>query len=93
MRNNPEKFRVRIPLEGLTETFKDAIHTNRFLGLQYLWIDSLCILQDDPDDWMRESPSMSSVYGGATINIATSGAVDGSLGCFFDRHTSWRCQI
>jgi hypothetical protein len=93
MRNNFENFRVHIPLEGLSKTFKDAIHTTRFLGLQYLWIDSLCILQDDPDDWTRESSSMSGVYGGATINIAASGAVNGSLGCFFNRHASWRCQI
>jgi hypothetical protein len=84
---------VQIPFKELTKTFKDAIHTTRFLGLQYLWIDSLCILQDDPNDWIRESFSMSDVYGGATINIAASGAVDGSEGCFFDRHTSWRCQI
>lgn len=93
MLNNLEQFQVHIPLEGLSKTFKDAIHTTRFLGLQYLWIDSLCILQDDEDDWIRESASMSGVYGGATINIAASGAVDGSLGFFFDRHASWRCQI
>jgi hypothetical protein len=93
MRSNLEKFRVHIPLERLTKTFKDAIYITRFLGLHYLWIDSLCILQDDPADWIRESSSMSGVYGGATINIAATGAVDGSLGCFFNRHTSWRCQI
>jgi hypothetical protein len=93
MRNKLEKFRVRIPLEELTKTFKDAIHTTRFLGLHYLWIDSLCVLQDDPDDWMRESFSMSGVYGAATINIAASDAVDGSVGCFFGHHTPWRCQI
>jgi hypothetical protein len=93
MRNNVEKFRVRIPLEELTRTFQDAVHTTRFLGIQYLWIDSLCILQDDPDDWRRESSFMSGVYNGSTITIAASGATDRSSGCFFGRHTSWRCQI
>jgi hypothetical protein len=92
-RNNLEQFRVRVPFEALTKSFQDAIYITRYLGLQYLWINSLCILQDDPNDWRKESSSMSSVYGGSTVNIAASSANDGSMGCFFDRYCSGRSQF
>jgi hypothetical protein len=36
---------------------------------------------------------MSSVYGGSTVNIAATSASDGTMGCFFDLHPSWRSQI
>jgi hypothetical protein len=36
---------------------------------------------------------MSSVYGGSLVNIAATGAVDGNGGCFFDRSSTWKCQV
>ena len=71
-----------IPFERLPNTFKHAIEIAQRLGLDYLWIDSLCIIQDDEDDWQKESALMSSVYGGSTITIAASSARDSSQGCF-----------
>ncbi|KAH7393407.1 heterokaryon incompatibility protein-domain-containing protein [Cadophora sp. MPI-SDFR-AT-0126] len=88
-KSNITKFQEKVPVQALTKTFQDAIRITSYLGLQYLWIDSLCIIQDDIDDWHRESPLMSDVYGGSTINIAASSAPDGSHGCFFDRHMFW----
>ena len=41
----------KIPIRTLPRTFRDAILATRRLGLQYKWIDSLCIIQDFPDDW------------------------------------------
>ncbi len=52
------------------------------LGFQYLWIDSLCIIQGDEQDWIAESVKMTSVYAKAFIVIAASGARDGDGGCF-----------
>src|ERR1700760_2111274 len=46
-----ESFRLRIPSEALPKTFKDAIKIAQFFGFRYLWIDSLCILQDSTEDW------------------------------------------
>jgi hypothetical protein len=77
-----EDFMKAIPEEKLTKTFRDAIHITRYLGLQYLWIDSLCIIQLSNLDWRRESALMSSVYGGSAITIAAAGAKDGTKGCF-----------
>jgi hypothetical protein len=47
-----------IPWAGFPKTYQDAIVFTRFLGVKYLWIDSLCIIQDDLDDWARESASI-----------------------------------
>ena len=92
-RNNLESFKSRIPQEALSQTISDSIKIARDLGILYIWIDSLCIIQDDDSDWMRESSLMSSVYGGSSLNIAASGAVDGRSGCFLQRSHTWKCLV
>ena len=83
--NNIGSFLHRIPRNALPKTFRDFIKINRFLGIQYIWIDSLCIVQDDEEDWKAESARMTNVYGEAVLNVAAVGAADGSVGCFFER--------
>jgi hypothetical protein len=51
-----------------------------YLGFKYLWINSLCIFQDDQKDWERESSQIASIYGCLSINSATTGAVAEALG-------------
>jgi len=63
----------------------DAIQVTQTLGIDYIWIDSLCIIQDSPDDWFSESASMSNVYGNSYLNIAATSAADGSHGLFHVR--------
>jgi hypothetical protein len=85
---NLETMQQAIPLELLSKTFQESmVLANRF-GYDYLWIDSLCIIQDDAHDWRHESTLMSSVYGGSSLNIAASHARDGSEGCFSHRPRS-----
>ncbi|PVH84608.1 HET-domain-containing protein [Cadophora sp. DSE1049] len=74
-----------IPWTSLSKTFQDAITTTRLLGLKYLWIDSLCIIQDDAEDWARESGKMASIYEGAHIVIAASDSSDGRDGFLKER--------
>ncbi|KAF7935027.1 uncharacterized protein EAE98_003072 [Botrytis deweyae] len=71
-----------IPLNILPKTFEDATNITQKLGIDFLWIDSLCIIQNDDDDWQKEAALMSSVYGGSVINIAASSARDSTEGCF-----------
>ncbi|EPE24535.1 hypothetical protein GLAREA_08387 [Glarea lozoyensis ATCC 20868] len=87
------ELQKRIALDTLPKTFREAINAARYLGFQYIWIDSLCIVQDDPDDWAAESSLMSSVYGGSSLNLAASDAPNGAAGCFFNRGNLWRCQV
>ncbi|TGO32149.1 hypothetical protein BHYA_0346g00050 [Botrytis hyacinthi] len=77
-------FLSRIETDELPKTFHDAIK---------IWIDSLCIVQDDNEDWTRESFTMANVYGSCLLNIAASSSIDGSQGCSFDRSDAPRCHI
>lgn len=77
-----ELFKKSMPLEQLTKTFRDTIAVVRKLGIPYLWIDSLCIIQNSSEDWETEATLMSSVYGSSTITIAAAGAVNGNSGLF-----------
>ncbi|KAH6843201.1 hypothetical protein B0I37DRAFT_330891 [Chaetomium sp. MPI-CAGE-AT-0009] len=72
-----------ILLSRLPRTFRDAVTVTRELGVRYLWIDSLCIVQDDPHDWHRESQMMERVYTSAYCTLAAIRAgspEDGFLG-------------
>jgi Heterokaryon incompatibility protein (HET) len=71
-----------IQIEELPKTFQDAVEIVRRIGIRYLWIDSLCICQDDVDDWACESAKMAAVYSNAYLTIAASHAPDSTAGCF-----------
>ncbi|KAK0651145.1 hypothetical protein B0T16DRAFT_386632 [Cercophora newfieldiana] len=71
-----------INLELLPRTFRHAVQVTRSLGMSYLWIDSLCIIQDDAEDWDQESQRMEEVFSSAYCTIAAtcaSGTNDGFL--------------
>lgn len=73
-----------IPTIQLAKTLQDAITIIRNLGIQYLWVDTLCIIQDDTDDWQRESAQMGRIYEDSVVTIAALSASNGDGGCFFD---------
>lgn len=80
-----------ISFDQLSKTFQDAIVVTRELGIQYLWIDALCILQGDQEDWLQESTGMGLIYENARLTIAASGAGDGTRGCFLGRQAPTEC--
>ncbi|KAB2571561.1 hypothetical protein DBV05_g9777 [Lasiodiplodia theobromae] len=61
-------------LEDLPRTLRDAARVTRRLGFRYIWIDSLCIVQDSVEDWERESKRMGAVYENAYCTIAATQA-------------------
>jgi hypothetical protein len=69
----------------LPRTFQDAIEIVRALNIQFLWIDSLCIVQNDDLDWKRESACMAGIYSNSFLNIAATGSFDSSGGCLSQR--------
>ncbi|KAH8665245.1 heterokaryon incompatibility protein-domain-containing protein [Tricladium varicosporioides] len=81
-RGNYEDYLKKISTQSLPRTFQDAIVASRRLGLQYLWIDSLCIIQDDNADWREEAAKMGSYYKNAYITIAASWSPGPQWGCF-----------
>lgn len=78
---NMEQMKQGILRVALPRVFNEAIEVCWKLGIQYLWIDSLCICQDSEEDWIKESSQMGKVYSSAVINIAATGSTDchGSL--------------
>ena len=81
-KSNREEFRRGIDVFRLPKTFRDAVYITRGLGLHLLWIDSLCIVQDDQDDWERESKFMERIFSSAYCTLAAScasGTDDGFL--------------
>ncbi|KAK0750915.1 heterokaryon incompatibility protein-domain-containing protein [Schizothecium vesticola] len=61
----------------LPQTFADAVAVTRALDIPYLWIDSLCIVQDDRADWAREASLMGDVYANALVTVAADAAAAG----------------
>ncbi|KAI1308616.1 heterokaryon incompatibility protein-domain-containing protein [Xylaria venustula] len=67
---------------SFSQSFKDAITVCRHLGIQYIWIDSLCIIQqgDGGQDWQEEAGNMGSIYKWGVCNIAATSVADGDEG-------------
>jgi hypothetical protein len=77
----------KFSLSELPKTFQDAVRVTRELGIEYLWIDSLCIIQWNPEDWKREAGRMEDVFASAYCTLAATSAVDSKAG-FLARNTS-----
>ncbi|CAK7240329.1 MAG: hypothetical protein STHCBS139747_001768 [Sporothrix thermara] len=71
-----------ISWDELTQTFRDVVVLSRQLGVFYVWIDSLCIVQDDIQDWAHEAAQMASVYQHAYLTVAATSAANGGAGLF-----------
>jgi hypothetical protein len=71
-------------LTELPANFRDAVSIARDLSIQYLWVDSLCIIQcgDDNEDLLRELPKMGSIYQNSYLTIAAVSSRKSSGGCF-----------
>lgn len=81
-------FKEGITESNLTANFRDAIDVCRALDIKYLWIDSLCIIQDQKGnrDWNNQAATMADIYENAHVTIAATRAADSSGGCYSRRH-------
>lgn len=79
---NYEQHQNEIPWDSLSITFQEAIDFSCRLGIEFIWIDSLCIIQDSKPDWEQEAMMMASYYSNAELTIAATAAKDGSVGLF-----------
>jgi hypothetical protein len=68
--DNIDHFRLNIPWHKLSSIYEEAIRVTLALGYKYLWIDSLCIIQDSATDWKYEASLMAAVYGNSACNLA-----------------------
>ena len=86
---NIRSMEKEIEMNSLPATIRDAVIITRKLGIRYLWVDALCILQGSDDasrsDWERESSKMADVYSGAYLTIAAALATSSHRGIFAER--------
>ena len=79
-------LRFGIAMSELPTLYQDAITVCRRLDIRYLWVDSLCIIQDQELDWTSEISAMGQVYSNALFNIEAAHAADVSGQLFFSRN-------
>ncbi|RSL39936.1 hypothetical protein CEP53_013705 [Fusarium sp. AF-6] len=79
------EFRKEIPMDQLPASFRDAVITCRRLDIRYLWVDSLCIIQDSHSDWLFHSEEMFKVYLNCELNIAIEASANAHEGAFRER--------
>ena len=79
---NLANHKKNIPFGWLPQTFRDAIKVTRQLGLNFIWIDALCIIQDDVEDKAREIPQMGYVYSKAHVTLSASHSSSSHSGLF-----------
>lgn len=89
-RANVEQRKHAIDTTILPRTIQDAIQLTRLMGMRYLWVDALCIVQAHQgdyylDDWYREAPKMGSYYSNSHCSISALSAADSSDGLFSER--------
>ncbi|KAF2843759.1 hypothetical protein M501DRAFT_985852 [Patellaria atrata CBS 101060] len=83
-KGNLTRQKMGMDISAMPQTFQDA---TRGLGLRYLWIDSLCIIQDDSMDWQLESVQMASIYRNAFLVISASNSSADTKGFLRQRDT------
>jgi hypothetical protein len=73
----------------LPKTFRHALHAARILKVRYLWIDAVCIIQEDEQkkDWLQESEKMGSIYANALMTLFAAGAKHSEEGMFNESST------
>lgn len=85
---------TEIPPDSMPRTIRDAVTATQRLGLRYLWVDCLCIIQGDEDDWKREAAGMGDVYMNAHCTFSTHAAKhadDGFLAESLQRERVYAC--
>lgn len=77
-----------INLQSLPATIRDCCHIVPHLGLRYVWVDALCIIQDSESDWAAEAAKIGGIYRGSVVTIAATKSSSSEGGCFNKRSQS-----
>jgi hypothetical protein len=91
--DNIDSMTRSIQLSNLPKTFQDAVYLCRELKIRYLWIDSLCIVQNDASEWRHEAGRMTMVYGNAFLVLVASASWADDFGMFPRRRYHYNHQI
>ncbi|QDS77968.1 hypothetical protein FKW77_001824 [Venturia effusa] len=82
---NLKSFQEGRPVSDLPKAFQDVVAVTKSLGIRYLWIDALCILQNNAEDFSHECAEMSRIYSHSACNIIAGVGEDPFTSIFSDR--------
>lgn len=88
LKSTIETFRAGLPISALPQTFQDAITVARRFKIRHMWIDSLCIIQDSPEDWSTESQTMHKVYAASALTLSATACSSPTSSLFRTRQLS-----
>ena len=80
-----EEFEKGIPVEQLPQTIKDAFCLTKAIGLHYIWVDAICIVQGNKQDWEEESQKMGQIYSNAKVVLSATRSANVNEGIFTPR--------
>lgn len=83
---------INIAFDSLPKTLRQAATLTMELGYEYIWIDALCIIQNDPEDWDMEGSKMHYIYQGAALTLSAAAGKDCAAGLFPDRTAILRSE-
>lgn len=83
---NYNRFLAGIETSEIPKTFRDAIDATRRLNIQYLWVDSLCIIQDSRQDWLHESAKMHHIYQNSYLNLMAAASSNSHGGLYSSKY-------
>ncbi|KAJ4289282.1 hypothetical protein N0V88_007033 [Collariella sp. IMI 366227] len=84
-----ESRKSGIRYQDLPPLFRDVVDCARGLGMEYVWIDRLCIIQGDAEDFRVQAGKMSEIYGAATLTLAAAAAGSEMEGILVERDAKW----
>lgn len=97
LKANYEAHKQAIKYTDMPKTIQDAVTICRRLGVRYLWVDSLCIIQHDQEEWERECGNMCQVYSCAALTISATHSDGCTRGIFatqeFGRQTKYLGEL
>ena len=85
IRTNIVGYKSSIDMASLPQTLKDAVYVTWKLRIFHIWIDSLCIIQDDPEDKTIQIAQMPKIFASSKLTISTSRALFAGEGFLHDR--------
>ncbi|CVL09042.1 uncharacterized protein FPRN_14576 [Fusarium proliferatum] len=86
---NFKDMKKSINANSLPVVFQQAIWIVRMLRIEYIWIDSLCIIQDSQSDWELESLQMCDYYENSFLTISTATSPNSTIPFLGPRDTRW----
>ena len=90
---NIHHLKLGLEISILSSNFQDAIRITSGLGVQYFWIDALCIVQDLKEDWANEAAMMGQYYGAALVTISCLSSPVADYGILHDREVGVPCGL